>query len=60
MFSMRHVLAVSLLPLLMWSLPAGAESSGQLRDQARSAQSELSSVKKQISTAQKKLRLTQA
>lgn len=60
---MRHQLAVLLLPViaaLAFSVSAHAENSGQLRDQARSAKSDLASVQKQIKTAQKKLRLTQA
>ena len=43
------------LPLTAW-----AESTGQLRAQAQSAKSDLASVQREIKTAQKKLRLTQA
>lgn len=60
---MRPMFAVMLLPVLTalaLSTPAWGESSGQLRDQAKSAKSDLASVQKQINTAQKKLRLTQA
>lgn len=61
---MRPMLAVMLLPVLTalaLVTPAWAEtSSGQLRDQAKSAKSDLASVQGQIKTAQKKLRLTQA
>lgn len=61
---MRSTFAVMLLPVLTalaLSTPLLAEtSSGQLRDQAKSAKSDLASVQSQIKTAQKKLRLTQA
>lgn len=43
------------LPLMAW-----AETTGQLRAQAQSAKSDLASVQREIKTAQKKLRLTQA
>ncbi len=60
---MRPTLAVMLLPVLAalaFSAPTFAETSSGLRDQARSAKSDLASVQSQIKTAQKKLRLTQA
>lgn len=59
---MRQTLAVLAL-LAATAAPVSqvhAETSGQLRDQAKSAKSDLDSVQKQIRTAQNKLRLTQA
>lgn len=60
LFPARCLPALAILVLSALPLSAQAETSTQLRDQALSAKNDLGSVQREIKTAQKKLRLSQA